>query len=97
MTKSNYKPHKAAEFGKPNSYSGIRKMTELKDRVHAFIGPDESCACEALVASAWNKPIVSYVSFIFSIDFFIKKSDVYLIIFPSKQTKQEMYRSKSIE
>ncbi|OTF83667.1 atrial natriuretic peptide receptor-like protein [Euroglyphus maynei] len=35
-------------------------MTQLKDRVHAFIGPDESCACEALVASAWNIPIVSY-------------------------------------
>lgn len=51
----------AAECGKPNGYTGIKKMTELKDRVHAFIGPDESCASEALVAAAWNIPIVSYV------------------------------------
>lgn len=31
------------------------------DSVHAFVGPDESCANEALVAAAWNIPIISYV------------------------------------
>lgn len=42
-------------------------MTELmiKDNVIAFIGPDESCLYEALVASAWNLPMISYVSEIF--------------------------------
>lgn len=40
-------------------------MTDLmiKERVIAFIGPDESCLHEALVASAWNLPMISYVSF----------------------------------
>ncbi|KPM11835.1 atrial natriuretic peptide receptor-like protein 1 [Sarcoptes scabiei] len=35
-------------------------MTEIKDQVLAFIGPDESCASEALVAAAWNIPLISY-------------------------------------
>lgn len=52
-----------AEIGPPNSYIGIRKMTEIKDQVLAFIGPDESCASEALVAAAWNIPLISYVNF----------------------------------
>lgn len=39
-------------------------MTDLmiKEGVVAFIGPDESCMIEALVASAWNLPMISYVS-----------------------------------
>lgn len=39
-------------------------MTDLmiKEDVMAFIGPDESCLYEALVASAWNLPMISYVS-----------------------------------
>lgn len=37
-------------------------MTKMKGMVQAFVGPDESCASEALVASAWNKPLISYVS-----------------------------------
>lgn len=39
-------------------------MTDLmmKERVIAFIGPDESCLHEALVAAAWNLPMISYVS-----------------------------------
>lgn len=43
-----------------------RNMTDLmiKEDVIAFIGPDESCLYEALVASAWNLPMISYVSFI---------------------------------
>lgn len=38
-------------------------MTDLmmKEGVVAFIGPDESCQYEALVASAWNLPMISYV------------------------------------
>lgn len=30
--------------------------------IAAFIGPDETCTTEALVASAWNIPMISYVS-----------------------------------
>lgn len=41
-----------------------RNMTELmiKEGVIAFIGPDETCLHEALVASAWNLPLISYVN-----------------------------------
>lgn len=40
----------------------IRFMTEMRDNnVAAIIGPDESCTAEALVASAWNLPMISYV------------------------------------
>lgn len=44
-----------------------RNMTDLmiKENVIAFIGPDESCLESSLVASAWNLPIISYVSFPF--------------------------------
>lgn len=38
-------------------------MTELREKkVKAFIGPDESCTTEALLASAWNTPMLSFVS-----------------------------------
>nr|CAH7759578.1 unnamed protein product [Callosobruchus chinensis] len=38
-------------------------MTRMRDAgVAAFIGPDDACAAEALVAGAWNLPIISYVS-----------------------------------
>lgn len=50
------------ECGQPGSYLSIQKMTEMKDKVAAFVGPDESCVSEALVAAAWNKAIISYVS-----------------------------------
>lgn len=37
-------------------------MTDMRDDgVVAFIGPDETCTAEALVASAWNLPMISYV------------------------------------
>jgi guanylate cyclase len=40
-------------------------MTELRDEgVVAFIGPDESCQNEALVASAWNLPMIAFVRLI---------------------------------
>lgn len=41
----------------------IRIMTEMRDNgTIAFIGPDDTCSSEALVAAAWNLPIISYVS-----------------------------------
>lgn len=44
-------------------------MTDLmlNENVVGFIGPDENCYHEALVASAWNLPIISYVNIIFSL------------------------------
>ncbi len=55
-------PPTVGECGQPGSYLSIQKMTEMKDKVAAFVGPDESCASEALVAAAWNKALISYVS-----------------------------------
>lgn len=41
----------------------IRIMTEMRDNgTLAFIGPDDTCSAEALVAAAWNLPMISYVS-----------------------------------
>lgn len=38
-------------------------MTQMKsENVAAFIGPDESCISEALLAAAWNIPMISFVS-----------------------------------
>ncbi|KAL1378096.1 hypothetical protein pipiens_004050 [Culex pipiens pipiens] len=39
----------------------IRMMTKMRDEgIFAFIGPDETCTTEALVASAWELPMISY-------------------------------------
>ncbi|KAJ8923190.1 hypothetical protein NQ315_001744 [Exocentrus adspersus] len=39
----------------------IRMMTEMRDNgTIAFIGPDDTCSSEALVAAAWNLPMISY-------------------------------------
>ena len=48
--------------------STLRNMTEmmLKNNVLAFIGPDDRCKNEALVSSAWNIPMISYVSILYS-------------------------------
>ncbi|XP_074039726.1 guanylyl cyclase at 32E [Leptinotarsa decemlineata] len=36
-------------------------MTEMRDNgAVAFIGPDDTCSSEALVAGAWNLPMISY-------------------------------------
>lgn len=41
----------------------IRRMTEMRERgVAVFIGPDRRCTTEAMVAAAWNIPMISYVS-----------------------------------
>ncbi|CAL4086179.1 unnamed protein product, partial [Meganyctiphanes norvegica] len=40
----------------------IRRMTTMRDAgVLAFIGPDDNCANEALVAAAWNLPMITYL------------------------------------
>ncbi|KAF7278941.1 hypothetical protein GWI33_007805 [Rhynchophorus ferrugineus] len=39
----------------------IRVMTDMRDNgAVAFIGPDDTCYPEALVAAAWNLPLISY-------------------------------------
>ena len=65
----------AADIGTNPSDSGLRRrdsslaalalrvMTVMRDRgAVAFIGPDDTCGAEALVAAAWNLPIIAYVS-----------------------------------
>ncbi|OQR74544.1 guanylate cyclase 32E-like [Tropilaelaps mercedesae] len=52
----------AENVGLPESSGGVKKMTDLRNQsVKAFIGPDESCYAEALVADAWNLPMITYV------------------------------------
>jgi guanylate cyclase len=37
-------------------------MTEMRDSgVVAFVGPDINCYNEALMAAAWNIPMIAYV------------------------------------
>ncbi|XP_067143457.1 guanylate cyclase 32E-like [Centruroides vittatus] len=49
------------DTGEPNTPMAIRKMTQMKDEgVVAFIGFEFNCASEALVAAAWNLPIITY-------------------------------------
>ncbi|XP_034243092.1 guanylate cyclase 32E, partial [Thrips palmi] len=63
----------AADIGTNPSESGLRRrdsslaalalrvMTVMRDRgAVAFIGPDDTCGAEALVATAWNLPVISY-------------------------------------
>ena len=59
----------AADIGDPLGDDGltslaIRRMTEMlhNNRTVAFIGLDGQCAAEALVAAAWNLPIITHVS-----------------------------------
>lgn len=53
----------AENVGQPEGSGGVKKMTDLRNQaVKAFIGPDESCFAEALVADAWNMPMITYVS-----------------------------------
>ncbi|KAH9365010.1 hypothetical protein HPB48_010446 [Haemaphysalis longicornis] len=55
-----FRPENAGPVG---TSSAIRKMTALwQSGVSAFIGPDENCYAEALVADAWNLPMITYVS-----------------------------------
>ncbi|XP_046651148.1 guanylate cyclase 32E-like isoform X2 [Daphnia pulicaria] len=57
----------AADIGNPVGNDGltalaIRRMTEMRDNnsTIAFIGPDGQCAAEALVAAAWNLPMITH-------------------------------------
>ncbi|KAK4022364.1 hypothetical protein OUZ56_007835 [Daphnia magna] len=57
----------AADIGDPVGNDGltalaIRRMTEMRDNnsTIAFIGPDGQCAAEALVAAAWNLPMITH-------------------------------------
>ncbi|EEC13455.1 hypothetical protein IscW_ISCW020213 [Ixodes scapularis] len=55
-----FKPENVGQVG---TSVAIQKMTSLwQSGVVAFIGPDESCYAEALVADAWNMPMITYVS-----------------------------------
>lgn len=61
----------AADIGDPVGNNGltalaIRRMTEMRhnNNTIAFIGPDGQCAAEALVAAAWNLPMITHVSFL---------------------------------
>uniref|UniRef100_A0A147BCC9 Guanylate cyclase n=1 Tax=Ixodes ricinus TaxID=34613 RepID=A0A147BCC9_IXORI len=53
-----FKPENVGQVG---TSVAIQKMTSLwQSGVVAFIGPDESCYAEALVADAWNMPMITY-------------------------------------
>lgn len=83
----------AADIGTNPAASGLTRsqsslaaraitiMTEMRDNGSlAFIGPDDSCSSEALVAAAWNLPMISYVSnFVKSA--FAKRYKALLILF----------------
>ncbi|XP_028968121.1 guanylate cyclase 32E [Galendromus occidentalis] len=54
----------AENVGMPDTSGGVKKMTELRNHsIKAFIGPDESCYAEALVADAWNLPMITYMCY----------------------------------
>nr|XP_050030214.1 guanylate cyclase 32E-like [Dermacentor andersoni] len=53
-----FRPENVGQVG---TSAAIRKMTALwQSGVVAFIGPDENCYAEALVADAWNLPMITY-------------------------------------
>jgi len=48
---------------KGNSAESIRHMTEhYFSGTLAFIGPENTCTFEARVATAWNLPMIGFVS-----------------------------------
>ncbi|XP_074600501.1 guanylate cyclase 32E-like [Brevipalpus obovatus] len=49
------------DAGMPETADSIRQMTNMKEHgIIGFIGPENSCDSEALVASAWNMPMITY-------------------------------------
>lgn len=53
-------------------------MSRMRDEnVVAFIGPDEVCTTEALVASAWNLPMISFVICYFQLLDPLNNLDIY--------------------
>ena len=50
-----------------NELGSIRLLTnQWAEGVVAFFGPDQTCSTEARIATAWNLPMISYVSVIYS-------------------------------
>jgi len=48
---------------KADTAESLRRMTQLYIRgAVAFIGPEDTCATEARLASAWNLPMIAFVS-----------------------------------
>ena len=46
----------------------LRRMTQMYIRgAVAFIGPEDTCATEARLASAWNLPMIAFVSILYLI------------------------------
>ena len=57
----------AADAGLPDTFEAMRIMTKMRDYgVTGFIGFEHSCAREAMLAAAWDLPLISYVSTISS-------------------------------
>ena len=45
-----------------NQLEALKVMTEKRDQgAYAFIGPDGFCRNEAMIASAWNLPMIAFV------------------------------------
>lgn len=52
-----------SEHTKNVEWDTITRMTEMRDQgVLAFIGSGYTCKSEALVAAAWNMPMIAFVS-----------------------------------
>lgn len=71
-------------------------MTEMRQNgTIAFIGLDNSCASEALVAAAWNYPLITYVSNHFSIIFIIYRIVQKILTHeqPSKCARAVLFRA----
>ena len=53
-----------AERTKDVKYDAIMRMSEMRDRgALAFIGSSFACESEALVAAAWNLPMIAFVCY----------------------------------
>jgi guanylate cyclase len=51
------------DTGLPDTADAMRAMSQMRDMgVKAFVGLEHSCAQEAMLAAAWDIPLVSYVS-----------------------------------
>jgi hypothetical protein len=51
------------DTGRPETADAMKIMTHMRDGgVDAFVGLEHSCAQEAFLATAWDVPLISYVS-----------------------------------
>ena len=77
------------EFADTNNteLGSIKALTDLwRKDVVAYFGLDISCETEAHVASAWNLPMISFVSLISSV-YYYNERDSYCINFNSQPKK----------